>query len=141
MSTSKSIFGLEEIGEDRIKNVTQNYEARGSNRALATIVWYFNLLKIKSELNPKAIKFPLVLDSPNNVESDDIKENALFEFIFSNLANGTQLILSTLGFSVNDFPELEIDNVIELKNEKYHLLNSTDYESNEGILKLIFEKE
>ncbi|MEK3661936.1 hypothetical protein BSK49_10870 [Paenibacillus odorifer] len=95
MSTSKAIFGLEEIGEDRIKNVTQNYEARGSNRALATIVWYFNLLKIKSELNPKAIKFPLVLDSPNNVESDDIKENALFEFIFSNLAIGTQLKLST----------------------------------------------
>lgn len=141
MSGIKTKFGLEEIGEDKIKNITQNYEARGSNRALATIVWYFNLLKIKAELNAAAIKFPLVLDSPNNVESDDTKENALFEFIFSNLANGTQLILSTLGFSKNDFNDIEIDNVIELKNEKYHLLNTADYESNESILKLIFEND
>ncbi|MBW7475268.1 hypothetical protein K0T92_10965 [Paenibacillus oenotherae] len=134
-------FGLEEIGEDKIKNITNNYEARGSNRAIATIVWFFNLLKIKAELNPDAIKFPLVLDSPNNVESDDTKENALFEFIFSNKSKGTQLILSTLGFSKLDFPDIQIDNIIELKNEKYHLLNNNDYEANEHILKLIFKNE
>jgi len=139
MTESKNRFGLEEIGYEKIKNITQNYEARGSNRALSTIIWYFNLLKIKHTLNKKAIRFPLVLDSPNNVESDDTKEKALFEFIFHNINKDTQLILSTLGFNLEDYKDVRIDNIISLENEKYHVLNSDDYEKNEYLLKLIFE--
>ncbi|RXT08840.1 hypothetical protein [Ammoniphilus sp. CFH 90114] len=140
MTELKDRFGLEEIGYDKIKNITQNYEARGSNRAISTIIWYFNLLKIKNELNQDAIKFPLVLDSPNNVESDDTKEKALFEFVFSNIHKDTQLILSTLGFNKSDYKNVEIDKIIQLTNEKYQVLNSSDYENNKEILKFIFEK-
>ncbi|MDO3680174.1 PH1570 family protein [Paenibacillus ehimensis] len=139
MTESKIRFGLEEIGYEKIKNITQNYEARGSNRAISTIIWYFNLLKIKHTLNENTIRFPLVLDSPNNVESDDTKEKALFEFIFTNIHKDTQLILSTLGFNLNDYKDVKIDNIISLDNDKYHVLNSDDYEKNEHLLKMIFE--
>ncbi|MDG0871583.1 hypothetical protein L5D93_03210 [Paenibacillus thiaminolyticus] len=139
MTESKIRFGLEEIGYEKIKNIKQNYEARGSNRAISTIIWYFNLLKIKHTLNENVIRFPLVLDSPNNVESDETKEKALFEFIFNNIHKGTQLILSTLGFNLSDYEDVKIDNIISLTNEKYHVLNSDDYEKNEHFLKLVFE--
>ncbi|MCP1422496.1 hypothetical protein J3D43_001012 [Paenibacillus xylanexedens] len=140
MTDSKIKFGLEEIGDEKIKNITQNYEARGSNRAIATIIWYFNLLKIKNAINKNFIKFPLILDSPNNVESDEIKEKALFEFIFNDITKNTQLVLSTLGFDESEYEDVQIDNIINLNNDKYHVLNSVDYEDNEHILKLIFEE-
>lgn len=96
-------------------------------------------MKIKHTLNENVIRFPLVLDSPNNVESDETKEKALFEFIFNNIHKGTQLILSTLGFNLSDYEDVKIDNIISLTNEKYHVLNSDDYEKNEHFLKLVFE--
>ncbi|EAG5172205.1 TPA: hypothetical protein LTU79_001143, partial [Listeria monocytogenes] len=40
----------------------------------------------------------------------------------------SQLIVSTIGFSTSDFKEEHFDNVIELSNSKYELLNTEDYE-------------
>jgi len=141
MTESKIDFGLEEIGSDKIKNIRQNYEARGSNKAISTIIWYFNLLRIKIKLNENTIRFPLVLDSPNNVESDETKEQALFELIFTNISNHvqSQLILSTLGFDKRNYSNVQFGRVIELTNEKYQVLNHSDYENNKILLERIFE--
>ncbi|HBF3707531.1 TPA: hypothetical protein KOC61_001441, partial [Clostridioides difficile] len=98
MKKAKKDFGLEEIDENKIKNIKNNFIARGSNRAITTIMWYLTLLAVKYEFNENAIKFPLILDSPNNVESDEIKEESLFKYIFKNTKTDTQLILSSLGF-------------------------------------------
>ncbi|WP_217283028.1 hypothetical protein [Paenibacillus alginolyticus] len=141
MTESKINFGLEEIGSEKIKNIKQNYEARGSNKAISTIIWYFNLLRIKNTLNKETIRFPLVLDSPNNVESDETKEYALFNLVFSNINEHiqSQLILSTLGFDKTKYPNVQIGKIIELSNEKYQVLNHADYEENKKLLERIFE--
>lgn len=139
MTESKQKYGLEEINEEKLKNIRLNYEARGSNKAISTIIWYLNLLKIKSELNENVLRFPLILDSPNNVESDDSKEEALFEFIFNNRPENSQLILSTLGFNQGNYTDFVVDNVIELSNEKYCLLNHKDYFDNEQIIREIHD--
>ncbi|MFF2589629.1 hypothetical protein ACFVSS_17385 [Peribacillus butanolivorans] len=131
-------FGLKEIKLDRVKKIRNNIPSRGSNIPIATIIWYFNLLKVKYVLNSNSIKFPLVLDSPNNAELDDDKRLALFNYIFTNNNEETQLILSTLGFDKNDYKDIEVKNIVELENEKYSLLNEKDYIKNKDILESIF---
>ncbi|HDN2359805.1 TPA: hypothetical protein P1J34_002577, partial [Clostridioides difficile] len=121
MKKAKKDFGLEEIDENKIKNIKNNFIARGSNRAITTIMWYLTLLAVKYEFNENAIKFPLILDSPNNVESDEIKEESLFKYIFKNTKTDTQLILSSLGFNEMQFSEFKFDNIIKLENSKYNL--------------------
>jgi hypothetical protein len=141
MLDCKSKFNLKEISDSKLKNIRFNIDSRGSNIPIATIIWFFNLLKIKYEFNSNAIRFPIVLDSPNNVELDDDKREALFSYIFTDKDEDTQLIVSTLGFDKNDYPDIEIDKVIELKNDDYCLLNRKDYEKNKFILERFFSNE
>ncbi|KAA0761720.1 hypothetical protein [Bacillus sp. TE8-1] len=139
MIDSINKFGLEEISLNKVKSIKNNLTPRGSNIPISTIIWYFNLLKIKDELNSESIKFPLVLDSPNNVELDENKRKALFNYIFTNKNEDTQLILSTLGFDLKDYKEIKFSRIIKLENKKYGLLNTVDYENNRDILEKIFE--
>ena len=127
-------FGLQEIDISRFASIDLSFEAGGSNKPIATVIWYFNLLRLKNEFNPHSIKFPLVLDSPNNVELDDGKRQELFDYLFKNVDRNTQLIVSTLGFSASDYPDIEIDNIIELNNPKYSLLNTEDYQKYAHVL-------
>ncbi|MBT2730434.1 hypothetical protein J7E63_26750 [Bacillus sp. ISL-75] len=141
MIESINLFGLKEIALDKFKKLNGSFSSRGSNVPITTIIWYFNLLKVKFKLNPDAIRFPLVLDSPNNVELDDDKQKALFDYIFTNNNDDTQLIVSTLGFNKNDYQNVEFNNIIDLEVRKYNLLNKNDYEKNKDILNIIFVDE
>lgn len=132
-------FGLEEISLNKVKSIKNNLTPRGSNIPISTIIWYFNLLKIKEELNSESIKFPLILDSPNNVELDENKRKALFNYIFTNKNKDTQLIISTLGFDIKDYGNTTFSIITKLENRKYSLLNTVDYEKNKEILEKIFE--
>lgn len=140
MLEARTKFNLQEITENKLKNISYNIDSRGSNIPIATIIWYFNLLKVKYELNEDIIRFPLVLDSPNNVELDDDKRQALFTYIFNNRDEDTQLIVSTLGFNRDEYVNINIENVIFLDNDDYSLLNRKDYEENKCILDKIFDK-
>ena len=139
MLECKKNFGLKEIKDDRFKNIGTNFKARGSNKPISTIIWYFNLLKVKYDYNKETIKFPLILDSPNNVELDDEKRISLFEYIFKNNIEDTQLIVSTLGFNKYDYKDINFNNIIELNNDKYSLLNKEDYDKNKHILELVLK--
>lgn len=139
MIESKEKFDLQEINEERFKTVINTFEARGSNLPITTVVWYFNLLKVKNKLNDEAIKLPVVLDSPNNGELDDIKRITLFEHIFGLSCDNPQIIVSTLGFNQNDYNDFQIDNIIELTNDKYHVLNGQDYTNHSDILERLYQ--
>ncbi|HDT8197128.1 TPA: hypothetical protein RD714_002772, partial [Enterococcus faecalis] len=80
MKQDKLKFGLEEVTDKSIQNVKNVVRASGSNNPVVTIVWYFNLLKLKNKFNPEAIKFPIILDSPNHGELDDQKKAKLFDY-------------------------------------------------------------
>lgn len=130
MLESKQLFRLEELKESKFEKVNYTFEAGGSNKTLAAVIWHTNLLKVKGEFNPSAIKFPIIIDSPNNAEFDDEKRDTLFNYLFDNVEKETQYIVSTLGFNQNDYSKAKIDNIIELKSDKYTLLNDKDYEDN-----------
>ena len=127
MIADKNRFGLKEISDKKLMDIKSNISAGGSNKPIATIMWYMNLLRIKKEFNPDAIIFPVVFDSPNNVETDDEKRMELLKYLFDCADKNTQLIISNLGFNRNEFPEIDIDKVIEIQNDKYQLLNEQDY--------------
>lgn len=128
MMLDKEQFEIEEISENRLKDITSFISAGGSNKPIATVIWYVNLLKIKNKFNETAIKFPVVFDSPNNAETDNQKRVELLQYIFDSVDSETQLIVSMLGFEKKEFDNIEKCNVISLDNEKYNLLCEKDYE-------------
>ena len=133
MYIDKQNLNLKEITDKKIENISSSYSVSGSNRPLATIIWYMNLLKLKEIFNKKVIKFPLVIDSPQNGELDDTNKSAVLNYIFNNISNEQQLIVSVLGYDYEK-NEMKADNIIYLNNEKYELLNSTDYQEYKVIL-------
>lgn len=141
MIEGKERFNLKEIENEKFENIKNNFEVGGSNKPISTIIWYFNLLNLKYVFNPDCVRFPIVLDSPNNAELDDTKKKELFNYIFSNYDKNSQLIISTLGFDLNDYPNLKNNKIIKLTNEKYELLTSKDFEENIDLLKLFIENK
>lgn len=128
MMYDKNRFGLKEISENKLKDIKSIIKAGGSNKPIATIIWYMNLLKIKREFNKNAIIFPIVFDSPNNAETDEEKRRELLQYLFDSVEDDTQLIISTLGFDEKEFSNVEISQVINLDNDKYQVLNTEDYD-------------
>ena len=63
--------------------------------------------------------------------SKQLKE--ILNYIFDNISNEQQLIVSVLGYDY-ERNEMNADNIIYLDNEKYELLNSTDYQVYKEIL-------
>lgn len=134
MHNDKIKFNLKEIEDTKLDNIGKNYTVGGSSRSIATIVWYMNLLKLKYKYNKNAIHFPLVLDSPQNTELDDIRKNGLIDYIFDNINNQSQLIISLLGYNSNEYNVIP-DKVINFDdNNTYELLNNEDFEKNQEIL-------
>lgn len=107
-------FPLQEIDVKCFENIELTFEAGDSNKPIATVIWYFNLLRLKTEFNKDSIRFPIIWDNPNNMELDDGKRKELFEYLFANSDKNTQMIISTLGFTESDYPDATIDNIIVL---------------------------
>lgn len=83
--------------------------------------------------NKEAIEFPVVFDSPNNVETDNQKKYGLVQYI-TNKCDSGQLILSLLGFSEKDIEPDKQVHIITLTNDKYKLLDSESYELYKDLL-------
>jgi len=133
MLSDKTRFGLDGIDPKSFESIKRNFSSGGSNNPIATIVWYVNLLSLKHEFNPNAICFPVVLDSPNNAETDQEKKNQVYQYICERITNN-QLIVSGIGFQDLQIQDVVFDKVIELDNPKYGLLLEQDYTENIDIL-------
>ena len=131
---ARTKFGLNEIDPDNFKTITKTFTASGSNKPIATVIWYMTLIALRKEFNSSAIKFPVVFDSPNNAETDDTKRHDLLQFILDSATNDEQLILSSIGFEKDKFNCNYDINVMLLENEKYHLLDERSYKQYYNIL-------
>ncbi|CEK39996.1 hypothetical protein [Paraclostridium sordellii] len=139
MKNSKEYFDIKEVHNDSFKSIDTKFRGEGGNLPASTVFWHVNLLKLKYEFNRDSIRFPLIIDSPNNREIEGNKKVLIFKYIFENNISDTQIIVSSLGFDKSKFKDVKFDNLIELNNEKYNLLNRHDYEENKHILKMIIE--
>lgn len=134
-------FGLNELEETQYKAINRVFCASGSNKPISTVIWYFILNDIKRLFNKKSLKLPMVLDSPKNAEMDYDKEQALIEYILDNSLNYTQLIFSSIGFERRKFEfEGEIK-IIEIKNDKYQLLDSETFTKYEDVLENVLNAQ
>ena len=131
---ARTKFSLNEIDPDSFKSITKRFSASGSNKPIATVIWYMTLIALRKEFNPSAIRFPVVFDSPNNAETDDTKRHDLLQFILDSSIDDTQLILSSIGFKKDNFVCNKDIEVILLENDKYHLLDEKSYKDNYNIL-------
>lgn len=122
-----SDLNLQSIELRKNKNIGSKFSASGSNTPLATVAWYFSLLKLKEELNPDRTCLPLILDSPLNVEADDEKYERQYSLIFEKFKYEHQMIVTGLGLAQSTVVPIGA-NVIVLENKKYELLNKKDYE-------------
>ena len=134
-------FGLDELEESQYKAINRVFCASGSNKPISTVIWYFILNNIKTCFNKKSLKLPMVLDSPKNAEMDYDKEQALIEYILENSSNYTQLIFSSIGFERTKFIFEGETKIIELKNDKYQLLNSETFKEYEDILENVLSAQ
>lgn len=141
MTKDKQRFGLKEISDKKLMDIKLNISAGGSNKPITTVIWYMNLLKIKKEFNPNAILFPIVFDSPNNVETDNEKRIGLLRYLFESVDPDTQLIISNLGFDRNQFKNAKIKKIIEITNDKYQLLNQNDYDKYKTLFTSLMEND
>lgn len=126
-------LNLQSVDLDRVVNARSSISASGSNSPLATLAWYFTLLELKNEYNNCLVEMPVVLDSPLNVEADDEKYNRQYELIFNVLSYKGQMIVSGLGLEEADVVPNDAK-IIELKNEKYQILNAKDYSITKEVL-------
>lgn len=140
LNNAKVKFNLAEIPSEKFKKISNNFKASGSDSDIATLIWYFTLIKLRNEFNKDAIQYPLVLDSPCNTEMDDNKRAELLNYLFDNVNLSSQVIISGIGLEkmVPDNVEAKIT---RLENEKYTLLSSEDYQKYESILKELCEVE
>lgn len=134
MLIAKNKFKLEEIKDKSFEKITNSFKGGGSNKPIATVIWYINLLKLRKEFNGSAIDFPVVFDSPNNAETDLEKKGQLYKYIVENTPKDNQLIVSGIGYESAETFGIPFDNVIRLENDKYHLLCSEDYNAYSQIL-------
>ena len=139
MLTDKSRFGLDGIDPKSFENIKRSFSSGGSNNPIATIVWYINLLTLKHEFNPSAIDFPVVLDSPNNAETDQEKKNQVYQYICERVT-ANQLIVSGIGFTDLQIQGVDFDKIIKLDNPRYGLLLERDYSENIDILNELISK-
>jgi len=123
-------FGLEEIEISSLEKITNTFVADGSNRPIATAIWYMNLIRLKNIFAPNSIHFPIVIDSPNNTEADKTKRLKVYQYLCEKADENNQLILSGLGFDQELDDSLSFERIIVLDNAKYELLNSQDYTDN-----------
>ena len=133
MYLDKQKFNLKEIADKKLESISSTYNVSGSNKPIATIIWYMNLLKLRRIFNKDAIDFPLIIDSPQNGELDDTNKSSVLNYIFDNVYEKQQLIVSVLGYDLNK-NDMKADKIIYLDNKRYELLNSIDYENNKELL-------
>ena len=132
---AKIRFGLNEISDDKFKNISLNFEASGSDKYIATVIWYFTIIKLRNAFNPGAIQFPIVFDSPNNVENDEEKTNALIEYLLENSKLSPQFIMSGIGFESEHFKNISNKpNIIKISTPRFKLLKTEDYETYSPLL-------
>lgn len=140
LNNAKVKFNLAEIPSERFKKISYNFNASGSDTDIATLIWYFTLIRLRNEFNKDAIQYPLVLDSPCNTEMDDKKKSELLDYLFENVGLSAQVIISGIGLEQR-VPDGIKAKITRLENEKYMLLSAEEYQKYEGILKEFCEVE
>lgn len=135
MAEKLSTFGITRYDTNSISGLSRLFKMGGSTSPIIAIIWLTTLLEIKTELNPDAIRFPIVMDSPRSAALDLASSKTLLKSIFSIKYSSEQIILSALEIEDDILSEYNIKNIIHLDNVKNHLLNKDDYESSSEFVK------
>jgi len=103
------------------KKVYSKVSATGSELPRALLGYFFSILWVMNEKVPGSL-CPIVIDSPNQQDQDDINRQKIYSFIKEYQPKDSQLVLALVDAGGTDFG----GDVIEF-TEKNSLLNDEDY--------------
>lgn len=105
-----------------------------SDNYVLTTAWICVLNQLKHKFNPNGTFFPLVFDNPTDRDFDSNNTKTVLKMIFDEKKDSKQIIVSKLKFDSDEYSEYKIDNIINLTNPQYHLLNNVDYDQAIAVL-------
>lgn len=92
--------------------------------------------KTQKEHQPNIISFPFVIDSPNSVEQDSFHIGSILETLLNWSETSNQVIISSIE-GIEIAKAIDNINIIELDNEKNHLLSNHLYYELENEINII----
>lgn len=101
---------------------------KANDNHVLTTLWLCTLNRLKFISNKNSTFFPLVLDNPTDRDLDDRNSNSILRMIFDMKDCCEQIIVSKVSFNESLLDEYTIDNRVHILNDKYQLLNVSDYQ-------------
>lgn len=92
--------------------------------------------KTQKRHQPNIISFPFVIDSPNSVEQDHFHIETILETLLNWNETSNQVIISSIE-GIDIAKAIDNVNIIELDNEKNHLLSNSCYNELENEINII----
>ena len=114
-----------------------------SDNYVFSVVWMNTLNQLKKELNKEGTFFPIVYDNPTNRDFDDANIQLVLKYAINSIKYNKQVIVSKVSFDEGiELPSGINTYEIKLANDKYSLLNSSDYaEALSQLSSLLIEQE
>ncbi|AYF45737.1 hypothetical protein BALOs_2747 [Halobacteriovorax sp. BALOs_7] len=109
--------------EDYYKDPASNkLDKSGSDKPRALLAYYFSIMSLIRKYSTTSF-CPLIIDSPNQQDQDEVNSPKMIEFILNNCEQDDQLILGAV-----DVHGVEFDGKIIEPKEKHSLLSKDEFE-------------
>lgn len=110
--------------------------ARGSEGPRALLAYYYAFLHTKVEFTT-SVRFPIVIDSPNQQGQDNVHLPQMLNFIFDKTPDSVQTIVATEDATIL---ELEGVTIATYGEEKRQVLRQKEFEHVKGFFEPFFQK-
>lgn len=124
MRSNLELLNVHNLSEEDYKKMDCQIKESGSDLPRALLGYYFSILDVISKNSSNSTFFPIVIDSPKQQDQDNINEKAILDFIQSKSPSDAQIIIGIV-----DIGDVKLKGKQIMLHEKYHLLNSSEYES------------
>lgn len=117
--TKLSVFSQQldvRLDNPEMQSITSISVARGSEGPRALLAYYYAFLHTKIEFTDN-VRFPIIIDSPNQQGQDKIHLPQMVEFIFDHVPDGAQTIVATEDASGIELEDVAIATYGEAKRQ------------------------
>lgn len=127
-------LNVQTLSSSGFNDIPTSVKSQGSDAPRALLAYYYAILFTSQEFTNLPL-FPLVIDSPNQQDQDEINRNKIIKFIFENTPDDYQLILGTV-----DLHGVEYDGHTISPLAKLSLLSSDEYDESYRIITPLLDK-
>jgi hypothetical protein len=127
-------LNVQTLSSSSFNDIPTSVKSQGSDTPRALLAYYYAILFTSQEFTNLPL-FPLVIDSPNQQDQDEINIKKIIKFIFENTPQDFQLILGTVSLHGVEYEGHTISPISKLS-----LLSSDEYEESYRIIAPLLDK-